>query len=302
MTPNQKKAYNDEYNRRNAGKIAAQRKEFRRKNKERLNGAIRAWRANSKDHVSAKNLEYRQTNPDKVKVDQKEWYENGGKITKSRTGYLRNLAVKQEFVDAYGGVCKCGENNINRLCADHVNDDGYKHRRSGLRGSTPTYKWAKKNGWPSSLQLLCHNCNAIKASEYWRSQWKNQALESNGNRHNRLLKESVIAHYSHGTGACAMCPQTDIRALQIDHLNGGGRQHISILRLNCGTPTSLYRFLRNNGFPAGYRVLCASCNMEQGILERRKTALSCPNPPGYHRANNGGGHPDPECQDRTHAP
>jgi len=53
---------------------------------------------------------------------------------------------------------------------------------------------------------------------------------------------------------CANCGyDTDIRALQIDHINGGGRKEM----IEIGT----YGILRNviNEEP-GYQLLCANCN------------------------------------------
>lgn len=59
----------------------------------------------------------------------------------------------------------CGFDDIHALCLDHINDDGGEHRKatSGYRmGGTNFYKYIRKYGYPSNLQVLCANHNLIK--------------------------------------------------------------------------------------------------------------------------------------------
>jgi hypothetical protein len=76
---------------------------------------------------------------------------------------------------------------------------------------------------------------------------------------------------------CAGCGDDEVEVLQIDHIAGGGHRHA--LTLGDGNASrgraKMYRHLRDAGFPLGYRVLCASCNIRaaRGIpfpLERIK--------------------------------
>lgn len=72
------------------------------------------------------------------------------------------------------------------------------------------------------------------------------------NRANRLkIKLSVLAHYG---GICACCSETRHEFLCIDHVNGGGNAHRRTLK------QSFHRWLRDNNFPVGFRVLCHNCN------------------------------------------
>lgn len=62
----------------------------------------------------------------------------------------------------YGNKCNCcGENNIMFLTVDHINNDGYKEKRSS--GSRYTgrnlYKKIIDSGFPNTYQILCMNCN-----------------------------------------------------------------------------------------------------------------------------------------------
>jgi len=68
----------------------------------------------------------------------------------------------------------------------------------------------------------------------------------------RKLRIDALNHYSEGAMKCAKCGFDDIRALSIDHMNGGGNEH----RKKCG---NFYTWLRNNNYPEGFQVLCMNC-------------------------------------------
>ena len=69
---------------------------------------------------------------------------------------------------------------------------------------------------------------------------------------------------AYGGAKCAHCGFMDIRALQIDHVNGGGTKE-SIEKGYHRAET--YRYLRRNGYPDKdkYQVLCANCNLIKRI-------------------------------------
>lgn len=71
-------------------------------------------------------------------------------------------------------------------------------------------------------------------------------------------KLDILAHYCNGKPECARCGFNDIRALQIDHINGGGTSHRKHLGSLGGS--HFYRWLKLNKYPKGYQVLCANCN------------------------------------------
>lgn len=59
----------------------------------------------------------------------------------------------------YGNKCACcGETTPEFLVIDHIDGLGSEKR---MPGST-FWIWIKKHGYPDSLQVLCHNCNAAK--------------------------------------------------------------------------------------------------------------------------------------------
>jgi hypothetical protein len=74
----------------------------------------------------------------------------------------RNIELKKFILKQYGGKCVCcGENRFEFLSIDHINNDGYKHRRE-FKGNI--YLWLVKNNFPKDIvQILCFNCNMSKA-------------------------------------------------------------------------------------------------------------------------------------------
>ena len=69
------------------------------------------------------------------------------------------------------------------------------------------------------------------------------------------LRLEVIAYYSKGAMKCECCGESHLRFLTIDHMHGGGRQHLKKIG-----PSRFYGWLKRNGFPEGFRVLCFNCN------------------------------------------
>lgn len=95
---------------------------------------------------------------------------NNDETTKAtrRKGMKRHIKkLRLEAIEAYGGKCNCcGELTPEFLHLDHVLNDGAEHRKelsSSKGGSIHTLRWAKKNGWPDRLQLMCHNCGMSEA-------------------------------------------------------------------------------------------------------------------------------------------
>lgn len=62
----------------------------------------------------------------------------------------------------------------------------------------------------------------------------------------------AIMHYG---GKCACCGESTYEFLCLDHSNGGGNQHRKEVKAS-----ALPAWLRRNGYPDGFRVLCHNCN------------------------------------------
>jgi hypothetical protein len=80
------------------------------------------------------------------------------------------------------------------------------------------------------------------------------------------LKFEVLLHYTQvfdpiaTTPHCVRCPFSDIRALSIDHIEGGGNKHRKSIGANQGQGgTVFYSWLKEHGYPDGYQTLCMNC-------------------------------------------
>lgn len=71
------------------------------------------------------------------------------------------------------------------------------------------------------------------------------------------LKLEVLIHYGGSPPRCACCGETTFEFLTIDHINNDGAKHRKLInRKGFG----FYLWLRKNGFPEGFQVLCMNCN------------------------------------------
>ena len=71
----------------------------------------------------------------------------------------------------------------------------------------------------------------------------------------RRQRERRVIFEHYGT-KCACCGEDEFEFLQIAHIDGGGNQHVKTVVKGQG----LYRWLIRQGFPEGFRTLCANCN------------------------------------------
>jgi len=76
------------------------------------------------------------------------------------------------------------------------------------------------------------------------------------------LKLEVLFHYSNGLLKCACCGETEMEFLTIDHIHGDGNKERK--KIGYGG-LGFYYWLKKNGFPEGYQVLCYSCNLGRAI-------------------------------------
>lgn len=84
-------------------------------------------------------------------------------------------------------------------------------------------------------------------------------------KHREKLRLLVLSRLSKGSLKCAKCDFSDIRALQIDHINGGGNKE----RKELGIRKYYNKLLAlpDEELFKSYQVLCANCN---AIKQREK--------------------------------
>ncbi len=127
----------------------------------------------------------------------------------------------------------------------------------------------------------------------WRNRDKTYQHRRNRSNRRRLIlrmygqrvKLKVLSHYSPSVLCqCSLencwhgdrpCPVSDTRALNIDHVNGGGTKHVRAIK-GQKHGSSFYRWLIAQEFPKGYQVLCINCNWIKADVKGER--LRRPNP------------------------
>ena len=76
---------------------------------------------------------------------------------------------------------------------------------------------------------------------------------------NAKLRSDVLEAYG---DECACCGENEPKFLSIDHPNNDGAEHRRRIGVNSGF--HFYLWLRREGFPEGFQVLCHNCNQAKG--------------------------------------
>jgi len=74
-------------------------------------------------------------------------------------------------------------------------------------------------------------------------------------------KIDVLTHYGNGKCACVRCGESRPACLSIDHINGGGTQHIK----SVGIGSNFYLWLQKNDYPDGLQTLCMNCQFVKRV-------------------------------------
>lgn len=98
-----------------------------------------------------------------------------------------------------------------------------------------------------SIKSYCRGCQLIRRAQ--------------DIAYDRRTKLAALDQY--GGRFCACCRESHIEFLEIDHINGGGNKH----RREIGQAAKkMYRWLKVNNYPSGFRVLCSNCNKSLGAF------------------------------------
>ena len=75
----------------------------------------------------------------------------------------------------------------------------------------------------------------------------------------RRIRNRLIALVRYG-GVCACCGEATYEFLSFDHINGGGTRHKRQRETK-----HIEQWLKQNGYPEGFRILCHNCNAARGF-------------------------------------
>lgn len=118
-----------------------------------------------------------------------------------------------------------------------------------------TISGQKRIGW----QYECKSCQRER-TYVRRAKFKADGILNYSQRAQQRLKLECLKAYSKEP-CCDCCGEKFLEFLAIDHINGKGHQHRKEIKRS---GTSFYLWLRANGFPKGFRVLCHNCNHSYG--------------------------------------
>lgn len=179
---------------------------------------------------------------------------NRGKYQERARETLReaHLAVLKHY--SHGTMCcaLCSENHVEFLALDHIKGGGRVHR---LTRGGPRQYWENfiDQRFPKGYRVLCHNCN-------FKHGYRSKPVgDTKYSKHHQKIKSECITNYG---GKCACCGVDNLDVLSIDHLNGGGTAHARELKSQ-GKRFG-YSWLKSQGYPGGYQVLCHNCNQAKG--------------------------------------
>jgi len=212
-----------------------------------------------------------------------------GKATKRRedlTGKRFGRLTVVSFSHVYkGGIfwsckCDCGEDHVtsaNTLRQGHCKSCGCLSREANIKRRIsfgtpdgwkkcskclevrPEAEFHKTKHTYDGLAYQCKQCVRQKQQER-NAKRKAAGLQSYVHIELRRLRMDVLVAYSGDPPRCACCGETTYEFLTLDHINGGGDKH----RKRVGGSTNVYRELRKQGYPEGYRILCMNCNHAHG--------------------------------------
>ncbi len=179
------------------------------------------------------------------------------KLDKKNRETLKKILGGKDWTECI----QCGFKDHRALPNEHIDDDGYLDNRKfpDKRGRDYYYATHPEEA-KKKLQIFCSNCNEIKKYELQQEKWniKHHSKSAERTRKKNSTRKQEV-HQVLGGDICNECGFNDPRAMQIDHINGGGRADRAQF-------SSYYRWLDDiidNPEKARKKlqILCVNCNI-----------------------------------------
>ena len=124
------------------------------------------YRQQHREYFIAYQRKYREEHKAELSVWHKEYYQKNRASSlaynKERHKSLKMQVLNQYSITQYPSCAKCGIDDVDVLCIDHINGDGAAHRKH-IKSGNHLYTWLITNNFPEGYQVLCHNCNWKKS-------------------------------------------------------------------------------------------------------------------------------------------
>jgi hypothetical protein len=186
----------------------------------------------------------------------------------SKREYIREYkrAARLDAIKHYSPslTCqRCGFSDFRALSIDHIHGGGVKHINSI---NFNLYFWLRKNNYPEGFQVLCMNCQFIKARDnnettHINKHAKPERYVEQQKEYYKKIRRMVIEHYSPDI-LCVRCKEKDYRTLTLDHIKGDG--YLRRRRTGSSSNNDIWWIVKNN-YPKIYQILCMNCNVIKRI-------------------------------------
>ena len=201
---------------------------------------------------------------------------NRCEVEKPLTEYYKNSRSK----DGHLPRCKvCHSKVAKKLKEKRVSSytpppKGYRKICTKCEKEKPGSSFHKHRANSDGLDYWCRDCKThykqrhyIGTKEYqskkakeWYAKNSEHAKRKARDRHQRLRQEALIAYSKGNNPSCGCCGETEYKFLGIDHIDGGGKQHLAEIGA-----TNVYYWTKKRGYPEGFQVLCHNCNLAKGF-------------------------------------
>lgn len=125
-----------------------------------------------------------------------------------------------------------------------------------------------KRGDRDAVRSACKGCyngdlNKTRRDRYESDSEYRDRVKEDAREQQRAIRVEVLTHYG---SSCECCGEDRYEFLCLDHRDGGGNQHRKAVGKNASLlGSAFYWWVKREGFPDGFRVLCHNCNMSRGL-------------------------------------
>lgn len=123
--------------------------------------------------------------------------------------------------------------------------------------------------WSKTEAGIAYRKKHAEYAKEWRRKNKDR-FHANQKKCYDKMRLETLRHYSKEIPECSCCGETEILFLHIDHIDGNGAEHRREMMRDQGYVSggnNLPYWLKKNGYPNGFQVLCANCNLGKRIAK-----------------------------------
>jgi hypothetical protein len=260
--------YNQSYYQTHQQERLIYQQEYRKENKEKVSEYGRVYHLKNRDRVIKYHKQYHKTN--KEKID----------LYNERKHIWRRMTILQLLSDdgVHIRCAQCADDDIDALHIDHINGGGLEDKRrfAGNYDCMLIYYINHPDEAKTRLRILCANCNIIKYRASLESskityEFPCRQREAEQIKLNRITLLRLLSGNNNAGLSCAICGyNSDIRALDIDHINNDG--YLDRKRLG-GVPSKIVKYYLT--YPeivkTNLQILCSKCNWKKRLKILKET-------------------------------